>query len=77
MDAIISDAVATVLVDFALGMNVLPGFSEVIFSFESAPVAPTTVPEPASIITWSLLGVGMIGGSWYQRRRKQHLIAAH
>jgi hypothetical protein len=39
----------------------------------NAPVAATPVPEPASIITWSLLGVGMIGGSWFQRRRKQQL----
>jgi hypothetical protein len=39
--------------------------------------AATTVPEPASIITWSLLGVGMIGGGWFQRRRKQQFVAAH
>jgi len=49
------------------------------YSIANAPVtisaAATTVPEPASIITWSLLGFGMIGGSWYHRRRKQHLAA--
>jgi len=46
-------------------------------TFAGVAPPPAIVPEPASIITWSLLGVGMIGGGWFQRRRKQHLVATH
>ena len=37
---------------------------------EPDPVPPTTVPEPASVVAWSLLGVIGCIGTWWNRRRK-------
>jgi hypothetical protein len=30
----------------------------------------TIIPEPASIVVWSLLGLSLVGGSWLRRRRQ-------
>ena len=32
--------------------------------------APDPIPEPASVITWTLLGIVGCVGTWWNRRRK-------
>jgi hypothetical protein len=67
---------------YAGGISFTPlGFNAVNFDLyfttgsHTTAATSTVVPEPASIITWSLLAVGMVGGSWFHSRRKQHLAA--
>lgn len=67
-----------VLLDFDGGSMAEPGGSdpdekwsidEITISGSPAPPAPTGVPEPASIITWSLLGLALAGYGYRRRKR--------
>jgi len=61
------------LYDSWMGMDYADGLFLVVNNAGGDEPTPTGVPEPATMLLWSLGGLGLAGTSWYRKRTKKNL----